>query len=177
MRHNKKLKDEWYFDLLFKFGVVWLLFNFLLLLFKLNNLDHDKIPAWRFMKYVWYFDVFLFWIFALVAICFILSIVYSLITELNQSKKENSLDDVVKDQITQTNTQRPEDLKLILPLTVENKSSPLGHELATIEPQKNISMDSRPVASGTQQIKLKPQLKKTKSQIRQELLNDLIGKR
>ncbi len=42
--------------------IVWMCFNFLILLTKLNELDHDGNIAWRvFLSPLWSFDLFLFY--------------------------------------------------------------------------------------------------------------------
>jgi len=45
-----------------RFVIVWMCFNFLILLMKLNGLDHEGNIAWRvFLSPLWSFDLFLFY--------------------------------------------------------------------------------------------------------------------
>lgn len=136
---------------------IWVLFNFLVLMFKLNNLDDDKVPAWHLIKWVWYVDIFLLW--GLIAAAVIVGgyVLYEVISEYRLSHKK-----------VNTNKEVSSSSSLLeeKPLTEMAQIN----ETNVIEPKEVI-----PKVPVTETKKLEPKVK-SKKELRKDLLNNLMGR-
>lgn len=136
---------------------IWGLFNFLVLMFKLNNLDDDKVPAWHLIKWVWYTDIVLLWCAAIVVIFILAFALYEVISEHRLSHKK-----VIVDKELSHSSALLEEKPLTEDVSVK--------ETHVTENQKVI-----PKVQAAETKKLEPKVK-SKKELRKDLLNNLMGR-
>lgn len=136
---------------------IWGLFNFLVLMFKLNHLDNDKVPAWHLIKWVWYTDIVLLWCAAIVVIVILAFVLYEVISEYRLSHKK------VNSNLEVSHSSNLLEEKLL----AEDVSV---KETNVTELQKIV-----PKVQVTEAKKLEPKVK-SKKELRKDLLNNLMGR-
>lgn len=142
---------------LFKCIFVWGLFNFLVLMFKVNDLDHDRNPAWNLIKWVWYTDIFILWVIAIATVVALILVIYFVLDVMLLNKRNTHL------QADLSQSSKPLEKKVLTEI-LRQKEEPAP------EPQTVI-----PEVKVVNEIKPKPKVK-TKQDLRKDLLNNFMGR-
>lgn len=161
--------DSFFETFLGKLVVVWMSFNFLILMMKLNDLDHQGNFAWDiFLNPIWIFDKFLFWLAVGVLAAFILYHVVAFLYEALPSTKRKRKEALEAIEFEKLKKQREENDRVYEYNRKREQERIMAEARQLINPAKaEVALDKQLIK------KIVP---KTKEEVKNELLNSLKGR-